>query len=243
MGASVTPYPRVEHESVARRAVQRGAPFNAEGNGYRDALHWHSFLELLEEVEPEDPIAVLLSNDKKAFGPIRQDELLREAEEFGSEWEVKFLAHIRDFIVPGQFFDEEESLDQIQIDQLERAIRESILASGWPVDFSSTLARRANFDSSEVTSVLELRLDELVVRMERRSRDLWISFTAHASCRIQFENVEILNEGAGDYTVVRDAQEWNLEVEGSAYSEGSVINTVSAIRLLEAESPSDRFVP
>jgi PIN domain len=243
IGAFIKPYPRVSHESVALRAIRRGAPFDAEGNGYRDALHWHSFLELLEEVEPEDPIAVLLSNDKKAFGPLHQDELRREAEEVNSEWEVKFLAHISDFIVPGQFFDDEESLEQFQINHLERAIRESILAGGWPVDFSSTLARRANFDSAEVLSVQDLRLDELTVRMERRSRDLWLTFTASANCGIQFETVEIVDEEAGDYTVVQDAQVWTLKFEGSAYSEGSDIRAVSAIRLLEAESPSDRFVP
>ncbi|QIG39111.1 DUF4935 domain-containing protein [Microbacterium sp. 4R-513] len=243
MGAYIIQYPRVPHEDVAMRAIRRGAPFDAEGNGYRDALHWHSFLELLEELEPEDPIAVLLSADKKAFGPLRHEELLREVEELGVEWEVDFVTHVTDFVVPGQFFDEEQALDYLQMTQLERAIRESLLAGGWPVDFSSTLARRANYDSAEVAKVLDMHVEELTVRMERRSRDLWLTFTANAKCRIRFETVEILDEEVGDFTVVKDVQQWTLEVEGSAYSERSEIRSVSAIRLVSAESPSDRFVP
>lgn len=40
MGAEVVDYPEVDHRDIARRAIARTAPFDGEGNGYRDALHW-----------------------------------------------------------------------------------------------------------------------------------------------------------------------------------------------------------
>ena len=100
-------YPDVDHAEIAERAVGRVAPFDEEGNGYRDTLHWFTFLQALQEREAHDPFAFLLSSDKGAFGPRRHAELISEAQTENSEWTVSFLPRVMDFVVPGQFFDEE----------------------------------------------------------------------------------------------------------------------------------------
>lgn len=46
LGFSVLPWPTVEHSALVFRAVNRLAPFDEKGGGYRDALVWASALEL-----------------------------------------------------------------------------------------------------------------------------------------------------------------------------------------------------
>lgn len=60
VGAEIVDYPPIEHRKIARRAIARSAPFDDEGNGCRDALHWYTFIGLLLACEPEDPHAYLL---------------------------------------------------------------------------------------------------------------------------------------------------------------------------------------
>lgn len=46
LGFTVLPWPTADHGSLVRRAVNRRAPFDDKGGGYRDALVWESALEL-----------------------------------------------------------------------------------------------------------------------------------------------------------------------------------------------------
>lgn len=47
--AVITPIPAVSHQEVLTRAMERRRPFDAEGrNGYRDALIWHSLLDIVK---------------------------------------------------------------------------------------------------------------------------------------------------------------------------------------------------
>jgi hypothetical protein len=45
-GFQITPTANPDHLDVARRAIHRERPFNDQGNGYRDTLHWLSLLEM-----------------------------------------------------------------------------------------------------------------------------------------------------------------------------------------------------
>lgn len=47
--AKVVPVPDVPHTELAKRAVEKRKPFKEGGAGYRDALIWHTVLELLGE--------------------------------------------------------------------------------------------------------------------------------------------------------------------------------------------------
>jgi PIN domain len=63
-GATILPMPEVSHAELVERAVSRRQPFAPNGSGYRDALVWHSILELVKG--SDDPV-VLISNDRAAF--------------------------------------------------------------------------------------------------------------------------------------------------------------------------------
>ena len=231
MGAEIVDYPEVEHREIARRAISRAAPFDSEGNGYRDALHWHVFVDLLLSCEPEDPYAFLLSADKRAFGPSRHRELLADVEELGVEWDVQILASISEFVVPGQFLDEEGELEYEQEVQLRDAIQDAVLAGGTPKDFTQTLAAKTDFDAADVLEILMLDIHVERVQVERKSRDLWINYTAQATCLVKLESIEILDEDAGDYATHRDTAVWVLDLSVNAYSSGNRIEDVASLRL------------
>lgn len=231
MGAEIVDYPDVEHRDVARRAISRSAPFDSEGNGYRDALHWYAFVNLLLACEPEDPYAFLLSADKRASGPSRRRELLTEIEELEVEWEVQILTSISEFTVPGQFLDDEGSLDYEQEQQLHDAVQDAVLAGGTPKDFTHTLAAKTEFDVADVLEILALDVKVERVQIERRSHDLWINYTAQATCLVKLESIEILDEDAGDYATHRDTAVWVLDLSGNAYSSGNRIDDVASLRL------------
>lgn len=234
IGAELLAYPTVDHDVIAGRAIRRRAPFDPGGNGYRDALHWHSFLELLESQEPVDPFAYLLSADKKAFGPSRHAQLLEDVEELGTEWNVEFVSSIHDFTVPGQFLEEKGDLSHRQEQQLRSAITSALHAGGWPDDLDSALAARGGFDEARISTVEALSVDAWDVQVERRSGDLWVSFDVSATCLISFESMEIIDEDLGEYTVNRDTRRWDLSLTGTAYSQGEDLNEIASLRLDES---------
>lgn len=224
-------YPDVEHEKVAERAVRRTAPFDEEGNGYRDTLHWFSFLQALEEHDTQDPFAFVLSGDKGAFGPRRHAELQAEAREQNPEWTVAFLPRVMDFVVPGQFFDEEMELDDVQENDLLEAVAGALLVGGYPNDFTPVLADMEHFDEAVVTAVNWVNFEGMSVRMERGSRDLWVHFAAEAGCDVGFESVEVLDDEAGDIAVLRDTRDMTLELRGTGYINAEGAAEVADIRL------------
>lgn len=231
MGAEIREYPNVDHQVIAERAITRRAPFDPDGNGYRDALHWHTFLELLEEVEPEDPYAVLLSADRKAFGPHRHDELTAEADRLGYGWNVQFLSTINDFSVPGQFHEEGGGLVASQVRELQEAVERALRYGGWPDDLAGALASRAGFDEAHVAIIESLAFTGVEVRVERKSGDLWVSYDAKATCMIEFESIEIVDEELGEYATNRDSRRWTLALTGAAYSTRETFEDVASLRL------------
>ena len=78
------------------------------------------------------------------------------------------------------------------------------------------------------------------VQIERKSRDLWINYTAQATCLVKLESVEILDEDAGDYATHRDTAVWVLDLSGNAYSSGNRIDEVASLRLdtIEGDAPA-----
>lgn len=235
MGAEIVDYPQPDHREIAARAIARSAPFDSDGNGYRDALLWHTFIDLLLTTEPEDPYASLLSADKRAFGPQRQRQLLGEVEGLEVEWEVQILTSIADFHVPGQFLDEEGALDLIQERELRDSVEEALLAGGTPNDFTHVFAERVGFDAADISEVLTLDIHAERVLIERKSRELWINYTAEATCLVRLESIEVLDEDAGDYATNRDDAVWVLELDGNAYSTGSRVDDIASLRLVSVD--------
>jgi hypothetical protein len=54
------PYPKVTHELLVQRALDRRRPFRENGTGYRDALLWYAILEYLEQTRK--PCALVTGN-------------------------------------------------------------------------------------------------------------------------------------------------------------------------------------
>lgn len=92
------PIPEVPHARLIGRAVSRKRPFDANGDGYRDALVWESVLELLEVAGDR---VILISNDSTAFSETRERpqlaaDLLNELAEVGHAGRVSLYFDIRE---------------------------------------------------------------------------------------------------------------------------------------------------
>ena len=57
----IAPYPEVSHKELVAQAVTRRRPFDSQGSGYRDALIWHSIIDLLNKYNRK---IVFVTDDK-----------------------------------------------------------------------------------------------------------------------------------------------------------------------------------
>lgn len=62
LGAVVLPIPDVPHEQFVRRALERLAPCDSNGNGYRDSLIWETVLEAVRDGTLEDGFALVTAD-------------------------------------------------------------------------------------------------------------------------------------------------------------------------------------
>ncbi|KRE63556.1 PIN domain-containing protein [Nostocoides sp. Soil756] len=65
LGITVLPWPKVDHEDLVRRAVERRPPFDAKGGGYRDSLVWADVVNMAARGFD----VALVSHDKAFAGP------------------------------------------------------------------------------------------------------------------------------------------------------------------------------
>jgi hypothetical protein len=103
-GAEVRETPTVSHDVLAQRAIDRVPPFNANGGGYRDTLHWYTVLEVIAE-HPDEEI-VLLSNDNGYKNKAQDDlheRLRKEAEEALGGGSISFCQELKEFAPPRKF--------------------------------------------------------------------------------------------------------------------------------------------
>lgn len=112
IGVMIDAPPRVGHDVLVRKAMRRRRPFDDDGSGYRDALHWASVLHLVRERYEGDDI-VFVSNDRKAFGALGAGKaslhahLLEELDEFDARPPYfQWLQTIDQLTVPGVFEEE-----------------------------------------------------------------------------------------------------------------------------------------
>ena len=115
-GATFVAAPDIDHETVADRAIQRVPPFDKDGNGYRDTLHWFSFLELLRGGYGNEH--VLVTNDNAFYAVTGSQDRLNphpklmaeaasalgveaDSPELGQK--VRFLRNLSELEVPHQY--------------------------------------------------------------------------------------------------------------------------------------------
>lgn len=103
-GAVEWTVPTVGHDVVSRRAIDRLPPFNGNGGGYRDTLHWYTVLEVIAANPDED--IVLVTNDNGFKNKTLDDlheHLRTEAEAALEAGSITLVQDIKDFVPPRKF--------------------------------------------------------------------------------------------------------------------------------------------
>jgi hypothetical protein len=105
-GFEVVDTPDVPHDLVAQRAIDRVPPFNANGGGYRDAMHWFSLLAIAK-ANPSEDIVLLSSDAGYAKEGQLHPALIHEARLELRGRDVVLCRALDRFDVPGKYAGEE----------------------------------------------------------------------------------------------------------------------------------------
>jgi hypothetical protein len=108
-GIVIRDTPTVAHDEVALRAINRGRPFNENGGGYRDALHWYTVLDIALE-HPDEEI-VFVSKDVAYRISSRDDlhpTLREEAEAVLTTGTIRLCTEFREFVPPQKYATDED---------------------------------------------------------------------------------------------------------------------------------------
>ena len=68
-GVGMPATPEADHEELIQWALARRQPFDEQGSGYRDALHWH----IVRELANQGHDVALVSDDRRAFAERREE--------------------------------------------------------------------------------------------------------------------------------------------------------------------------
>jgi hypothetical protein len=151
LGFEVAPTPTHDHDTIAGRAVGRVRPFNEQGGGYRDTLHWLTLVALAESAPNED--MVMISNDG-AFKegkdhPVLHPQLVVEASAI-TTGSVELVTDFRDFAPPGRYRQE------LDADEYREAVLEKVAALFNDPEFSKTIAPRTiGYESAEYVDLYD----------------------------------------------------------------------------------------
>jgi hypothetical protein len=89
------------HGEVARRATTRTRPFNDQGGGYRDTIHWLTLLKLAAE-HPREAFVILTNDRIFASGAFLQRSLVQEFEGINQAG-IILKRKLQDLEVPGHY--------------------------------------------------------------------------------------------------------------------------------------------
>lgn len=226
VGAEVVSMPSVSHETLTAAAIARRAPFDEDGGGYRDALHWHALLEATEFTEM--PEVVLVSADARAFGKSRSADLLAQLSSINSDVTLRVVPSVEAVEIPGLFTGSIDMFD----DQLERQLLVRIADHvGIGGDVSELLDPDSEFDSAEIRELGHFSIDSAKTREYYATRDLQIRFECSAQCLIALTAVQI-DEDTIDYREVRHLERWVVTWSGEAFTSerGSLITANIELR-------------
>ncbi|NQW90326.1 DUF4935 domain-containing protein [Curtobacterium sp. VKM Ac-2861] len=108
-GVTIRDTPVVPHDEVAQRAIDRGKPFNEDGGGYRDALHWYTVLDLAREFPHEE--IVFISKDlayRNNKGADLHPELRDEIDAILTTGTIRICKTLNDFVPPQKYSSSED---------------------------------------------------------------------------------------------------------------------------------------
>lgn len=206
-GVTVLDVPQVSHAEVARRAIHRRRPFDDSGSGYRDALHWMSVLEIVDERYEKHDI-VFVSADRRAFGaPGKSSDclhphLVEELEERDARepW-FRWLQNLAQLSVPGVFHDEIDPAYAISVtaDEVSGYLRAAL----WELNIAELLPRQLG-TGGEVTAVSILDIGEplvgeIEVRQYWEHKDYRADFVTTLEVELALQRVQSLDNAVDVY--------------------------------------------
>lgn len=216
------------HVAVARRAISRTRPFNDQGGGYRDTLHWLTLLNLAED-NPYEPF-VFLSGDR--IFATKAGLLLSDlVNEFSSVNKASILLRTDlDLLeVPGHY-----TTDPVQTQDYDSALRARILdllneeyslqkikTNGIYVPYS---------DWEELSGIRELRLTSTTSRAIENVSTLELQFHARAIFSLRGTYIHESDQDFPDLST----KDIELEVELTGLADALSANEVGSVRKLQA---------
>jgi hypothetical protein len=166
------------HVEVARRAIKRERPFNEQGGGYRDTLHWLTLLSLASE-NPHD--AVVLVTGDKIFSN-KAGQLMPELQtEFGavSAASILLCTDLDALEVPGHY-----ASDPVLTSDYDSSLRQrllSFLSEEYALRNMKTVSVYVPYsDWDDLTQVHELQIEAVTSRQIERVSHLELQFRASA---------------------------------------------------------------
>jgi hypothetical protein len=213
VGVIIKPTPDVSHDVVSRRAIARLRPFNEHGNGYRDTLHWLSFLDELAEGPAHT--YTFVTNDGAFFVGAKGEQkeephsaLVAEvSHRLGLTGDEAPNFHLRRQIngltVPGQYLGEPFSPDYGDDFALLVLQRELSLggALGLPVSAFGWLS----YDWMEPSSVANAQLLRATAQRLDGSTDIEVEFEVRGD--VTFDMTTIVPNDDSDFPDLRSSQE------------------------------------
>lgn len=209
VGVSMIDAPQVPHRDVARRAIARRRPFDENGSGYRDTLHWMSVLEVVDE-RYEDEDIVFVSADRRAFGgegnarDELHEHLVDDLAEYGAEdpWFL-WIQSLAEFSVPGLFHDEIQEGFDIAVSGGE--ISGYLQSALWELSLGDLLPRELGTPGETaavfITDIGEPLVGEVEVRQYWERGDFRADFFTTVDVELALQSVR---SASGDVEVQED---------------------------------------
>lgn len=212
LGAKVPNPPSIDHTEVVERATSRRAPFDANGNGYRDTLFWMSALESAEATGRFD-LLVVVSADRVFHQSFA--DLAEEAGEIGVR--LSLVRTLEEVAIPGEYAEEDLDLSDVRlrVSDVKNAIK--TFAVGF--EFSPAPDDDVSADFITVESVDEVDIDQIGVR-KRYATDLYeIEVTADLIVKMGMFAAQEDESGVED--VIRGEAIWRLRSRCVLYADES----------------------
>jgi hypothetical protein len=227
LGFEVMQTPNTPHVDVALRAIRRERPFNQQGGGYRDTLHWLALLEVAQELPYEH--VTLLSGDGIFSVNEKIAQQLNDEFQTRSKATVTLCRKLSDLEVPGHYASEpvdapeyaasvEERLKQYLGE--EDALRR-MRTAGITVPYS---------DWDDLVGVANLELTSLTSRDVEQQSHPELRFRAQASFTVRGSYIH----DRGDEVPELSTQDIELEIEIAGATTALSDLEVGTLRNVEA---------
>ncbi|MGN7969309.1 PIN domain-containing protein [Microbacterium sp. 22296] len=193
-----------DHLAIVQRAVDRVAPFDERGEGYRDTLIWLTALDQLED----DPFHRLTFLSDDAIFTKRQNELREELQCLNAEGDLTVLRSLTGIEFPGEYEDGPFDLSRLGfgLDAIEDAIAEALTGA------DITPWTPPGPDYADVSRVNAVSLAESGVIVRKRYGENVFDLTVEATADIDADVLIIRVASDGELEARNTTARWNLNL-------------------------------